>query len=109
MGKQQLKNIARPIRVYRVKLAAEEKTPAEAQPARVAGAPTIRVPSSRLTWRVAIAALFVLAIGVGGWLGFKPKTLSTDRATDRRFSMVVLPFVNLSGDPNAGLSSRRNY
>ena len=99
MGEQPLKNIARPVRVYRVKSAAEKKTAAAAQPALIAGAPLIPLPSSRRSWRAAIISMFVLAIGVGGWLSLKPKTVSTDGATDRRFSMIVLPFVNLSGDP----------
>ncbi len=102
LGPTQLKNIAEPVRVYSL----EVGKPAQAKPPR----PKRR---SALTLLAAgIAALFLL-IAAGAWYAFiakRPAVVTTNAMAPttsnpqpppaaRSFSIVVLPFANLSGDP----------
>jgi class 3 adenylate cyclase/TolB-like protein/Flp pilus assembly protein TadD len=93
-GQQTVKNIARPIRVYRF---AAEGAPA----AQLAPAVEPR-PSKRRVAAVAVVALAILVLAAGTWLALpiftsigadRPPTLGTPR-----LSIAVLPFANLSGD-----------
>jgi adenylate cyclase len=103
-GERQLKNIARPVRVFRVAL--DDARPAKPIWQRHNAAPAVR--RDRWSARVmAIGAAVVLSAGAGGaalyfHLGRTPVVVSQvpDQLAkpSERFSIVVLPFANLSGD-----------
>ena len=99
MGEQQVKNITRPVRAYRVVTEAGVRVAAAAAPGR-----------RRWTPRRAIAAGTALVLLVTGaaavWRLYPPYptpsaagTSATPPALPNRPSIAVLPFVNLSGDP----------
>jgi adenylate cyclase len=109
LGPIQLKNIAEPIRAYSL----EVGKPAQAKPALVAKPPEPKIRSARGPVATGIAALLVV-IALGAWY-FQFATRSTTVATSAltpvatnavrpvetaRLSLVVLPFANLSNDPN---------
>ena len=79
-GEQQVKNIARPVRAYRVRLDGK--------------APRRRLALPRPRRWAAAAALLLAALGAGGWWWLRPVPAASDQP-----SIAVLPFVNLSGDP----------
>src|SRR5262245_22443995 len=94
LGEQQVKNIAKPVRVYRVR--AEPKASARPRSKR------------RLTWQIVVPALALIAVlGTGAWL-YRDRWMPTPQgaieatATDmpKGPGVAVLPFVNLSGDEN---------
>jgi adenylate cyclase len=104
LGEQNLKNIARPVRAYALRLGgtAGGGAPPTAVPASKAGAKVLR-------WS-ALAAALVVIVTAAGWFGrekFAPSPASTPPsvsgvADDKlahapRLSIVVLPFANLSG------------
>jgi adenylate cyclase len=93
LGPTQLKNIAEPIRVYSLDIGKR----AEAQSAKPA-APALAKKNSLLAPTVfGVASLCVIAT-VSVWL-FQNLHRSAP-ADPGHLSMVVLPFANLSGDPN---------
>jgi TolB-like protein/class 3 adenylate cyclase len=100
LGEQTVKNIARPVRVFGLAAKAVAALP------QITTAPP--PPSSRrpAIWMYAAAALVVIAaIGVGVWrAGLAPAPQATGPSastlTAPRLSIVVLPFVNLSNDPD---------
>jgi adenylate cyclase len=99
LGDQRVKNIAQPVRAYKV--------------ARVSGgrSATIASPSgggSTRTRLVAAAAAILIAAGGGGWWLWSGRHAGPDEAavpsatrpfSAPRLSMVVLPFANLSNNP----------
>jgi adenylate cyclase len=89
LGQQTVKNIARPVRVYRVQAASE--------PADLQGRPGNRY-GARLSPKVAawvLGLLLVVGGGVASWrLFIHPLLLTPAKPT-----IAVLPFVNMSGDP----------
>ena len=105
LGEQQVKNIAEPLRVYRVLLDSKgDGTVAAARPGR----------SSRQIWTVTAAAAAALATGAAIWTFTlrEPATLRetaplAELASNQapapelpdRPSIAVLPFDNMSGDP----------
>jgi adenylate cyclase len=102
LGPTRLKNIAEPIRVYSL----EVGQPAKSKP------PGPRKRSALALLAAGIAAVFIL-ITAGAWYLFvanRPAVVTTTAiapaalnaaapAEAARFSIVVLPFANLSGDP----------
>ncbi len=109
LGPTQLKNIAEPVRVYSLQvgepaqtMAPQSNTPATAANARPP-------PKSRAfgRWSTLAAALAVVLLAAGGYAwrsGLAPRLIGSSIAEHRlraapRLSIVVLPFENLSGDP----------
>jgi adenylate cyclase len=99
IGEHSVKNIVKPIRVYRVPVGPEtlQKVAEERRPA----------PSwQRPAFAVAIALLLV-AGGVAIWKSYRPSTAPMEVASVEKMalplpdnpSIAVLPFDNLSGDP----------
>ena len=104
-GDQQVKNIARPVRVYAM-------SPQAIAATELAAAPPRRFPRGvPLVGVLAVAGVVVFA-SVGGWMWWRgrlagqttpPATVAarvTPPAAVPRLSIVVLPFENLSHDPN---------
>ncbi|MBV9289648.1 MAG: adenylate/guanylate cyclase domain-containing protein, partial [Hyphomicrobiales bacterium] len=104
LGQTQLKNIAEPIRVYSL----EVGRPAPASPppdqVKTATTPKARGLSARRPAFAAALALVLLAAGAYAWrTGLAPHMLGGSVVEDKlatapRFSIIVLPFENLSGD-----------
>jgi class 3 adenylate cyclase/TolB-like protein/cytochrome c-type biogenesis protein CcmH/NrfG len=101
MGEQQVKNIARPVRAYRVLADG-------AAPVAAATAPAARGWAPRWVIATGIAAVVVLAAGaVAVWrlqalppvAGPAATATATPPALPDKPSIAVLPFANLSGDP----------
>jgi TolB-like protein len=99
LGEQQVKNIARPVRAYRV---LTDRAP----PVAAATAPAARGWAPR--WAVVIAVVVVLAaVAVTIWrlhllqpvAGPAATATATPSALLGKPSIAVLPFANLSGDP----------
>jgi TolB-like protein/class 3 adenylate cyclase len=110
LGATQLKNIAEPIHVYSL----EVGQPALAKPAATGAAaanfqsaasrPKARAWLSRWPASAAALALVLLALGVFAWrAGYAPRFIAASvddkLANAPRLSIVVMPFANLSGDP----------
>jgi len=93
LGAQEVKNIARPVDVYRVSLDAEAPAGAVPRPAQ---------PPTRLTkrgWRpvhALVAVVAVLGVGLGAWTAYhaflQPAVVAPYSAQDRRMTFAVLPF-----------------
>jgi len=90
LGPTPLKNIADPVRVYSL----EVGKPARVKPGKPAA------PKRRSRLALLAAGLVALAaIAAGVWVAVRPARGPEVSATTPRFSIVVLPFANLSGDP----------
>ena len=92
IGEQQVKNISRPVRVYRVRL---NESPSRFRRAKT----TLR----KRTWIIAPAAILVILAGVIGGLylydaGLLLDLIHPQSLTDKTPAIVVLPFANMSGD-----------
>jgi class 3 adenylate cyclase/TolB-like protein len=82
-GEQQLKNIARPVRVWRVRLDG-------VRPSRLR-----RRARKRRPWMPALAVTLVaLVLSGGAWWWFRPAAPASGPP-----ALAVLPFTNMSGDP----------
>ena len=112
LGEQELKNIARPVRVFRVSTeeagdAVGAQTTAPAARPRAASPAALPAKSNRL-WQGVAAATVVIAIAaiyvVGIWQPWVTRVEAANIANmafalPDKPSIAVLPFVNLSGDP----------
>ena len=99
MGEQIVKHIARPIRVYSIGASA------------VAALPRVAAPTQSASVLGTIVARFAALIGFGtaGWRArpteplittrAQPPATATSRLSSPRLSIVVMPFSNLSNDP----------
>ena len=87
LGEQRVKNIAEPVRAFKL-----DGSPGPASAIRARGR-AIR----RLLLGLAAAAVILIAAGAGWWLRTGSPTAPNVLAP--RLSMVVLPFANLSNDP----------
>src|SRR5439155_318999 len=99
-GEHTVKNIARPVRVYRLHLEPR------AFPKR---SPTPGGVDRRASVRVAAILAIVMLLGVGGWAGwrwFRPSE-SAGLALPDKPSVAVLPFANLSQGPTQEYFSDR--
>ncbi len=103
LGEKSLKNLERPVRAYMLRAAEDGAA------GRQAATPASRLRLNALQW-AAIAVAFLAVLIAAGWFGPRifapspppsPPVASTpDRlASAPRLSIVVLPFANLSGDP----------
>ncbi|MGD8687863.1 MAG: adenylate/guanylate cyclase domain-containing protein [Syntrophobacterales bacterium] len=99
IGEHTVKNIVKPIRVYRVPTGPEtlQKVTEERKPA----------PSWQRATIAVVIALLVVAGGVAIWKSYRPSTPPIETASVERMafplpdkpSIAVLPFVNMSEDP----------
>jgi len=99
IGEHTVKNIVKPIRVYRVPTGPEtlQKVTEEKKPA----------PGWQRAALAVVIALIVVAGGVAVWKSFRPSPAPTEVASVDKMafplpdkpSIAVLPFNNLSGDP----------
>jgi len=104
LGEQNVKNIARPVRVYTMRPAAIVDLPPTSSP--------IRKPRSWRNYGIAMAAtgpVLLLVVAVWAvWPSTKPRSTPVVAAATSisqalvtpRLSIVVLPFANLSNDPD---------
>jgi TolB-like protein/predicted Zn-dependent protease len=96
LGATKLKNIAEPVRVYSLEVAAQEKATKPAVP---------KQRSIFVLLGAGIVALIAIAGGAWYFLGANRTSTVTSNAPAAQaeaahLSIVVLPFTNLSGDPN---------
>ncbi len=88
LGEQRVKNIVEPVRAFRI----------EGSPGQLRSAAATRGrPMRRLVLGLAAAAVLLIAAGAAWRLWSGPSVVSSAPAP--RLSMVVLPFANLSNDP----------
>ena len=102
LGEKALKNIARPVRLYSLSPVAVAAS-ADRSPA---ASPVNSAALGRKRWVYALAACAFVALAAG-WFGWRswPHAPAASAAPDLlasapRLSLVVLPFENLSGDPD---------
>jgi adenylate cyclase len=96
LGATRLKNIAEPIRAYSLQVG----VPAVAKPAMEAKPPE---PKKRSTLAPIVAGIVALVVLVGGtwyFLGNHSASVVAANSPAAHLSIVVLPFTNLSNDPN---------
>jgi adenylate cyclase len=99
LGDQTVKNIARPVGAYRVLMEPRVTVAGESEKEK-------RPPMKRMPILVGVAAVIVLAVGMGIWQ-FYMRRPSIDPASESKMafplpdkpSIAVLPFANMSGDP----------
>jgi adenylate cyclase len=92
LGAKDVKNIARPVEVYRVELGGGE---APQRGRRLDG-----WSARSISWRVGAGALAAVAVGVAAWMLFP--LLKTVPPAPPAMSVAVLPFEAANGDPSDG-------
>jgi adenylate cyclase len=100
LGPIQLKNIAEPMRLYSLEVGA----PAQPKPAPEPKPPGAKKRSALGPLAAGLAALLILVAGGGAWFFFAghgaPPAVAPAPAEAAHLSIVVLPFANLSKDPD---------
>ena len=103
LGQTQLKNIAEPIRVYSPEVGQPSKAKPATEPETSEKPPKPKPRLALLPLIVGIATLIVIAGGAWYFLAGNRTALVAASAPPplaaQRFSIVVLPLANLSGDP----------
>jgi TolB-like protein len=114
LGAMPLKNITEPVHVYslQVGVVAPGKPATQAEPAIPAKPPAWKKRPALLPLAAGIAALVILIAGGAWWFlnAYRPAPVAPNAPAPvasnaspalaaQRFSLVVLPFANLSGDP----------
>jgi adenylate cyclase len=95
-GERQVKNIAQPVRMYRLHVPGASSTAVATLAGRL-------VTTDRRRWLGWALAAFLILLGAGGawWMGSRFSSYQRADSTEApRLSIVVLPFTNLSGDPS---------
>jgi adenylate cyclase len=99
MGEHEVKNISEPVRIYRVLLGQEFK-------GRIVGEPSTRKTKLKRPYAIAIALLLICSVGLF-WYAYQKQNRITPASTDKmafplpdKPSIAVLPFDNMSGDPD---------
>ncbi len=95
LGDRHLKNIAEPVRVYRV-LAGQKDAGRTVS--------KIRRPARSWRWPAIAAGLLVVAVAAGlvAWMYIREPPAEPDLPLPDKPSIAVLPFANMSGDPEQG-------
>ena len=98
-GEQTVKNIAHPVHVYA--LGADAVAALTELPGAATAAPWSASGgrAARRVWPAAAAVAAAIVVAAGIWIAVAPERGPRRSAAPSRFSMVVLPFANLSGDP----------
>ena len=102
LGEKQLKNIARPVRVYGLSASAIGAAKTGAAVGRGRRPRWQRSASAATALAAALAALLVVVAGGAWWFvnANRPASVATKAPAEAaRLSIVVTPFANLSGDP----------
>jgi TolB-like protein/class 3 adenylate cyclase len=95
LGPQRLKNIADPVRAYRLLLDTAAARPMARRPKPLGASRLVRPAVA-----AALALLVVLAAAAGGWGWWHGRAdVEGETALRRAGSIAVLPLTNLSGDP----------
>jgi adenylate cyclase len=94
-GEQTVKNIDRPVRVYSLSAAA---IPALPDQPIISEPKPFGSPASRRLWLVMFGAGAIAVAAAGVWLEIQ-RSMPSTVITAPPLSIVVLPFANLSGDP----------
>jgi adenylate cyclase len=98
-GEQTVKNIARPVRVYGLSAEAVASLPETPTSVDALSPPERRWGSIRRAGQALAVVVAVFLAAGAALLAFKLTQAPQPLATTPRFSIVVLPFANLSGDP----------
>jgi TolB-like protein/class 3 adenylate cyclase/Tfp pilus assembly protein PilF len=98
-GARTVKNIVRPLHVYALDDAAVRTPPGTQMPANTAIRPILRRLTWRPAWPMAAALTSLLVVAFSIWFVVTPPKAPSRDVPLPRFSIVVLPFANLSGDP----------
>ncbi len=107
LGKQRVKNIEEPVRVYAIRVGAEVGVKGRAVGGAGAAGRSRRRKSPKVPLMAAAAAVILIGAGVTAWLRPWEAPVAPEVAvpaqlpmlSDDRPSLAVLPFDNLSGDP----------
>ncbi len=96
-GAQTVKNISQAVRVYA--LGADAVAALPEAPASIGTSRLVGLSNSRRLWLAATGLAAAVALAAGVWFAVKPSGSPQLSDAARRLSIVVLPFANLSNDP----------